>query len=82
MGSAAWCACGGLRARGAAVLEVESGFLGTLSCWSARIQQGTKRGLLYILWKVDKLFIFKVHLVQLAGAIIFNILIEFTRHFL
>ena len=38
-------------------------------------------GLLYILWKVDKLFIFKTHLTQLTAANMFNILIWLTQYF-
>ena len=39
------------------------------------------RGLLYILWKLDKPYIFKAHLAQLATANMFNILIELSQHF-
>ena len=38
-------------------------------------------GLLYILWKIDKTFIFKAHLAQLITANMFNILRELAQHF-
>jgi hypothetical protein len=38
--------------------------------------------LLCILWKIDKLYIFKANLAQLTAANMFNILIALTQYFL
>ena len=47
---------------------------GPFPSWVVLMLDEVDRGLLYILWKIDKTFIFKVHLAQLAAANMFNIL--------